>query len=165
MNANYPNQIWTSKLPWGRECKKPEKWTPFQPTLVPFNVRLFHKCISRRSLYFLLQVVFLKSLSFGWSSTSVTSKEKNKPDNTYYLRESITVRLTSCLFCLYSAALLILNLQQLCLFGQIQTSQTWGQPYSDTSVSEYARIIWYHIIDIKWSRPLIEPCLRPCWQH
>ena len=37
------------------------------------------------------------------------------------LSGSITVQLTSCLFCLDLAA-----------FGQIQTSQTGGQPYSDT---------------------------------
>jgi len=45
-----------------------------------------------------------------------------------YLRGSITVHPTSCL-----AALLMLNEQQFNLFGQIQTSQTGGQPYSDTS--------------------------------
>ena len=32
-----------------------------------------------------------------------------------------------------SAALLMLNEQQIYLFGQMQTSQTWGQPYNDTS--------------------------------
>ena len=37
-----------------------------------------------------------------------------------------------CLFCLYSAALLRLNEEPLYLFGQIQTSQTGGQLYSDT---------------------------------
>ena len=37
---------------------------------------------------------------------------------------SITVHLTSCLFCLDSAALLMMNEQQFYLFGQIQTSQT-----------------------------------------
>ena len=35
-----------------------------------------------------------------------------------------TVRMTSCLFRLNSAALLMLNYQQFCSFGQIQTSQT-----------------------------------------
>ena len=45
----------------------------------------------------------------------------------------MTVRLTSCLFCLDSAALLILNWNKLYLFGQIQTSQTGGRLYSDTS--------------------------------
>ena len=40
----------------------------------------------------------------------------------YVIRGSITVRLTSCLFCLDSADLLML----LYLFGQIQTGQTWG---------------------------------------
>ena len=41
--------------------------------------------------------------------------------------------MTSCLFCLNLEALLLLNGQLLYLFGQIQTSQTGGQPYSDTS--------------------------------
>ena len=49
------------------------------------------------------------------------------------LKGSITEWLTSCLFCLGSAALLMLNEQQFYLFGQIQTSPTDGQLYSDTS--------------------------------
>ena len=44
------------------------------------------------------------------------------------------VWLTSCLFCLDSAALLVLNEQQFYLFGQIQTSQTGSPPYIDTSL-------------------------------
>ena len=46
------------------------------------------------------------------------------------LRGSITVWLTSCLTGLESAALLMFNQQW---FSQMQTSQTGGQPYSDTS--------------------------------
>ena len=46
---------------------------------------------------------------------------------------SITVQLTTCLFCLDSKALLMWNHQQIYLFGQIQTSHTGGQQYSDTS--------------------------------
>ena len=53
-------------------------------------------------------------------------------DNTN-LRGSITVRLTSYLFCLDSFALLMSNEQQFNWFGQIQASQTGGQPYNDTS--------------------------------
>ena len=53
------------------------------------------------------------------------------PENTN-LRGSITVQLI-CLFCLVSAASLMLNYHQLCLFSQIQTCQTGGQPYIDTS--------------------------------
>ena len=48
------------------------------------------------------------------------------------LRGSITVQLSSCLFCLDSVALLMLNLHQLYLVGQIKISQTGGQLYSDT---------------------------------
>ena len=46
---------------------------------------------------------------------------------------NITVRLTSCLFCLDSAALVMLNEQHFYLFGQIQICQKGGQPFSDTS--------------------------------
>ena len=58
---------------------------------------------------------------------SFLTKELHALDNTN-LRGSITVRLTSCLFCLDSAALLLLNEQQFYLLGQ-----TGGQPYSETS--------------------------------
>ena len=51
----------------------------------------------------------------------------------YKLKGSITVWRTSGLFCFDSAALLMMNEQQFYLFGKIQTSQTGGQPYSDTS--------------------------------
>ena len=40
------------------------------------------------------------------------------------LRGDITVPLTSCLFCLDSLALLMLNEQQFDMFDQIQTTQT-----------------------------------------
>ena len=43
------------------------------------------------------------------------------------------MRLTSCLTGWDSSALLIFNQQQINFFGQFQTSQTEGQPYSDTS--------------------------------
>ena len=43
------------------------------------------------------------------------------------------IQLTSCLFCLDSAALLILKEQQFYLFGPIQNSQTGGQLFSNTS--------------------------------
>ena len=46
---------------------------------------------------------------------------------TYFIRGSITVQLTSCLFCLDLAALLLLNFKHIHLFGSIQTSQTGGQ--------------------------------------
>ena len=45
----------------------------------------------------------------------------------------MTEQLTSSLTGLDSAALLMFNQQQIYLLGQIQTSQTGGQPYSDTS--------------------------------
>ena len=48
---------------------------------------------------------------------------------------SITVQLTSWLFCLELAALLKLNEQQFYLFCQIQTIPIGGQPQSDTSPS------------------------------
>ena len=55
-----------------------------------------------------------------------------KAANTYSMG-SITVWLISCLFSLDSAALLMLNLHRLYLFGWIKTSQTGGQLFSDTS--------------------------------
>ena len=45
---------------------------------------------------------------------------------------SITVQMTSCLFYLDSAAMLMLNDQQFYLFGQMLTSVTRDLPYSDT---------------------------------
>ena len=58
------------------------------------------------------------------------------------LRGSISVQLTSCLFYLDSSAFLMFNEEQFYLFGQIQTSQTEGQLYSDTSLySECCRLI------------------------
>ena len=52
-------------------------------------------------------------------------------ENTY-LRGSITVHFTLCLFNLDSVDLFLLNEKQFYLFGQIQISQTGGQPFSDT---------------------------------
>ena len=55
---------------------------------------------------------------------------------TYFIRGIINERLTSCFTCLDSAALFMLNYQQIHLFGWIQTSQTVGQLYSNTSPYE-----------------------------
>ena len=46
---------------------------------------------------------------------------------TYFVTRSITVRLTSCLTGLNSAALLMFNQQQIYLFAQIQARQTGDQ--------------------------------------
>ena len=54
---------------------------------------------------------------------------------TYFVSRSITVRLTSCLTSYDSAALLVLNYIVIYKYGRIQTSQTGGQTYSDTSPS------------------------------
>ena len=62
---------------------------------------------------------------------SVTNEREIRQENTN-LRGSVTAWLTSWLFCLNSVALLLLNEQQFYLFGQIQTSQTGGQLYSNT---------------------------------
>ena len=53
---------------------------------------------------------------------------------TYFIRGSITVRLTSCLNGLNSAALVMFNQQLIYLFGQ--ATQTGGQLYSETSPYE-----------------------------
>ena len=41
--------------------------------------------------------------------------------------------MSDLMFCYDSTAVLMLNDQQVYLFGRIQTSQTGGQPYSDSS--------------------------------
>ena len=73
--------------------------------------------------------IWREFLQQNYSST--TSKVLQWAENTN-IRGSITVQLTSCLFCLDSAALLMLNEQQFFLLGQTQTSSTGGQRYSDT---------------------------------
>ena len=70
-----------------------------------------------------------------------TTLENVRPENTYW-RGSITVRLTSCLFCLELATLLKLNEHKLNLCGEVKHSQTGGQPYSDIlpfSHSEFSK--------------------------
>ena len=52
---------------------------------------------------------------------------------TYFVREGITVWLTSCLTGQDSAALLVLNQKKIYKFGSFLGSQTGGQLYSDTS--------------------------------
>ena len=55
---------------------------------------------------------------------------------TYFVRGSITVRLTSCLTGYDSAAMFVFNSQQIYSFDQIQPSHAGGQPYRDTSPYE-----------------------------
>ena len=62
-----------------------------------------------------------------------SQKKSSQRTLTYFVRGSITVMLISCLTGLDSVVLLFKNYQQIDLLGQIQTSQTGGQPYSDTS--------------------------------
>ena len=62
----------------------------------------------------------------------------------YFIRVSLTVQLTFYSISFYSAVFIMLNEQQIYLFGQIQTSQTVGQLYSDTSpykISYYSLIL------------------------
>ena len=73
-----------------------------------------------------------------------TKINKKRPGLALF-KKGITVRLTSYLFCLDSAALLLLNEKQFYLLGQTQTSQTGGQPYSDTATGQ--KDFW----------------LSPCW--
>ena len=51
--------------------------------------------------------------------------------------------MTSCLTGLDSAALFMFNQQQIFLFGQIQTSQTGGQLYSDTVIDSECSLFHY----------------------
>ena len=65
------------------------------------------------------------------------------------------------IFCDLAAALLMLKEQQIYLFGQIQTSQTGGQPYSDTSpmlsVLSFLTKTWSTLVDVD------EQPYWPCW--
>ena len=63
------------------------------------------------------------------------------------LRGSIPVWWTSCLYCLDSAALQMLNEQQFYLFSQIQTSQTGGHLYTDTSPYKASECSLYRYIN------------------
>ena len=86
-------------------------------------MEIFLLVVSRDSDTFFNEVPFIKGPKV-WKTRARSDNSKLR---------SITVWLTSSLFPLYSAALLLLNYQQFYLFGQIQTSQTGSQPYSDTS--------------------------------
>ena len=74
---------------------------------------------------------------FAHSEISLTPGHRSEKNDRYYqiklnIGGSITVKLTFVLVCLDSAALLMFN-EQLYLCGQIQTSTTGGQLYSETS--------------------------------
>ena len=69
--------------------------------------------------------------------------EAEKPN----LRGRITVQLTSYLIFLDSAGMLMLKEHQFDFFGQIQTSQTGGQTYSDTP--PMASVLWKDEIVLK----------------
>ena len=89
-------------------------------------------CLILLSYYWfiLISVIFFNSSSIEDTFVHVTSAT-NLGDNrmfmqrtlSYFVRGSITVRLTSCLTGLDSAALLMFNQQKIYLFGQIQTSR------------------------------------------
>ena len=84
------------------------------------------------------------------SSNSSATKLLVWSENTN-LRESITVWLTSSLFCLDLAALLMLNKQHFYLFGQIQKSQT-GQPFIETCL--YCECSLFYTEICLWNRLL-----------
>ena len=77
---------------------------------------------------------------------------------TYFVRGSITVWLTSFLTGLESDVLLMFNQQHIWLFGQFQTSQIGGPPYSDTSpykVSECYPIPHIYTQYFVWGLPIL----------
>ena len=82
---------------------------------------------------------------------------------------TVTVGLTSCLFCLHSAALLMQSEDQLYFAWSNPNSQTGGQPYSDTSleVSECSPIDPFNINGIEphnKEKSLIHFCImHPHW--
>ena len=80
----------------------------------------------------------MESMQRNVITKSLFRKSNNTFFNDYFSRptqkrESITAWLASCLIGLDSAALLVLQSKQFYLFGQIQSSQTGGQQFSDTS--------------------------------
>ena len=77
----------------------------------------------------------MKIIKYLWGSMKALKLWSRLCSLTLFQEESL-VRLTSFFICLDLADLVILNEQQIYLFGQIQTSQTGGQPYSDTSPCE-----------------------------
>ena len=64
----------------------------------------------------------------------------NQRTLTFFSTGSITAWLTSCLTGLDLAALLMFNQQQIFMFGEIQTSQTGGPPYSDMKEGS---VLWF----------------------
>ena len=85
-----------------------------------------------------------------WATFTIKFVAWNQIILTYFVRGSNPVRLTS----LDSAALVMFNQHQIYLFGQIQCSQTGGQPYSDTSP--------YAVSECSLSRIFKN---RPIWSH
>ena len=78
-----------------------------------------------------------------WSTTLTKIIVTYQRPLNYFVRGSITIRLTSCLTSWDSAAFLVLNLVEIYKFGRIQTSQTEGQPYSDTCPYEVCVLCTY----------------------
>ena len=108
----------------------------------------------------------------------IYSNKHNYWKNWYLRQKTLTLRgsngivqLTSCLFCLDSAALLMLNEQQFYLFGQMQTSQTgrsaiqWYFPlwwvfsayWHFPHWSKFAKLTWF-ILTYNWENITMGNC-------
>ena len=81
------------------------------------------------------------------------NEAKNYTYSRQHYLKGFTVELTFCLFCLDSAALGMLNEQPVLLFGQIQTSQTRGQPYSDSSPNGLMFFAYSIVPTSRWCIP------------
>ena len=106
---------------------------PTAPQLLPFGVNKSYSsagtlCLLRHSFPICLQLPFLFSC--------VTDRDwtRNQRTLTYFVRDRITVWLTSCSTGFDSTKLVNLYLIHYKQSSWIRTSQTGGQPYSDTSL-------------------------------
>ena len=80
-------------------------------------------------------------IKLTWNVVFIVSHSQVVYRENTNLRGGITVWLTSCLLCLNSLVWLRLYEQQFYLYCQIQTSQTGGQLYSDTS--PFVSFLWF----------------------
>ena len=96
----------------------------------------FGQCVCIPTLELILQV-FVSKFSKDTCRHVVFKAKQNTwvtPENTHLLcKGKYHCTADLLIICLLSVALLMLNYQHVDSFVQIQTSQTGGQPYSDTS--------------------------------
>ena len=101
------------------------------------------------------EVVGAYLLLTGNESNSKTCVGSGQRMLTCFVRGHINVQLTCCFICWDSAPFLMLNWQQIYLFGRIQTSQT----ECHTCLYKWVSIVWFGILEFIqanwWSFPQI----------